>query len=156
MFCETECFAGAMTAVFGADFDAARAAALLASPDVRTAEFADSSHQTRLHGATDVTSEIHRAACRLFDEAWDGVTPLRQLGVQVTELSDGSYCQFDLFSPVEPEKYERQLQLDRAVDGLRDKYGENVVRRARFVGSEMEHMAGGLSKERRTGITKKV
>lgn len=41
MFCETECFAGAMTAVFGADFDAARAAALLASPDVRTAEFAD-------------------------------------------------------------------------------------------------------------------
>lgn len=41
MFCETECFAGAMTAVFGADFDAARTAALLASPDVRTAEFAD-------------------------------------------------------------------------------------------------------------------
>ena len=41
MFCETECFAGAMTAVFGADFDAARAAALLASPDVRAAEFAD-------------------------------------------------------------------------------------------------------------------
>ena len=41
MFCETECFAGAMAAVFGADFDAPRAAALLASPDVRTAEFAD-------------------------------------------------------------------------------------------------------------------
>ena len=123
---------------------------------MRTAEFADSSHQARLHGATDVTAEIHRAACRLFDEAWDGVTPLRQLGVQVTELSDGSYCQFDLFSPVKPEKYERQLQLDRAVDSLRDKYGEDVVRRARFVGSEMEHMAGGLSKERRTGVTKKV
>lgn len=41
MSCETECFAEAMAVVFGADFDAARAAALLASPDVRTAEFAD-------------------------------------------------------------------------------------------------------------------
>ena len=41
MSCETECFAKAMAAVFGADFDAAHAAALLASPDVRTAEFAD-------------------------------------------------------------------------------------------------------------------
>ena len=30
-------------------------------------------------------------ACRIFDEAWDGVTPLRQLGVQVTRLSDEAY-----------------------------------------------------------------
>ena len=41
MSCETKCFAAALRRVFGADFDAARAAALLASPDVRTAEFAD-------------------------------------------------------------------------------------------------------------------
>lgn len=41
MSCETKCFAAAFRRVFGADFDAARAAALLASPDVRTAEFAD-------------------------------------------------------------------------------------------------------------------
>ena len=41
MSCETKCFAAALHRVFGADFDAARAAALLASPDVRTAEFAD-------------------------------------------------------------------------------------------------------------------
>lgn len=126
------------------------------SVSLRTVDFADSSHQRRLHGATDVTRELHHAACQLFDELWDGRTPLRQLGVQVTELTNEGYCQFDLFRAAEPVKQMRQLQLDEAVDGLREKYGEDIVQRARFIGSAVTHMAGGLSKERRTGVTKQV
>ena len=123
---------------------------------LRTNEFQHVSHQCVLHGATNITTEIFEAACRLFDEAWDGVTPLRQLGVQVTRLSGEPYQQFDFFSGLTPQQFERKLRLDETVDALRDKYGEDIIRRAKFAGGSEPHMAGGLSKERRTGVTKPV
>ncbi|MBQ4641326.1 MAG: DNA polymerase IV [Oscillospiraceae bacterium] len=121
---------------------------------LRTNSFHHFSHQLLLHGATNITSELFTAACRAFDEAWDGQTPLRQLGVQVTRLAKEPYQQYDLFSGVSPVQYERKLRLDETVDALRDKFGEDIIRRAKFAGSEDVHMAGGLSKVRRTGVTK--
>ena len=123
---------------------------------LRTNEFRHVSHQCVLHGATNITSEIFEAACRLFDEAWDGITPMRQLGVQITRLSGEPYQQFDFFSGLSPVQFERKLRLDETVDALRDKYGEDIIRRAKFAGGTEPHMAGGLSKERRTGVTKPV
>ena len=123
---------------------------------LRTNEFHHFSHQSVLSGATNITGEIFAAACRVFDEAWDGITPLRQLGVQMTRLSSEPYQQFDFFSGLTPQQYEKKLKLDEAVDALRDKFGEDVIRRAKFAQNPGEHMAGGLSKARRTGVTKPV
>ena len=121
---------------------------------IRTHEFQHASHQKMLLGATNLTSEIFEAACRLFDELWDGVTPLRQLGVQVTRLSNEPYQQYDFFSGVSPQQFEKKLKLDETVDALRDKFGEDIIRRAKFAQTPGAHMAGGLDKARRTGITK--
>jgi len=121
---------------------------------LRTNEFHHYSHQAVLHGATNNTEELFRAACKIFDEAWDGQIPLRQLGVQVTRLAAEPYRQFDFFSGVSPVQYERKLRLDEAVDALRDKFGEDIIRRAKFAQNPEAHMAGGLSKARRTGVTK--
>lgn len=126
------------------------------SVHLRTNQFRYFSHQKVLPGATNLTQELFEAACRLFDEAWDQVTPLRQLGVQVTRLSQEPYRQFDLFSGLTPVQYERKLRLDETVDALRDKYGEDILRRGKFAQSPEDHMAGGLSRARRTGITKPV
>ena len=123
---------------------------------LRTCEFHHSTHQSVLQGATDLTEELFRAACRVFDEAWDGVTPLRQLGVQVTRLAKEPYQQYDLFSGVSPVQYERKLRLDETVDALRDKFGEDIIRRARFAQLPGAHMTGGLDKARRTGVTKPI
>ncbi len=123
---------------------------------LRTNEFRHFTHQSVLHGATNMTTEIFEAACRVFDEAWDGVTPLRQLGVQMTRLSNESYQQYDLFSGVSPEQYEKKLRLDETVDALRDKFGEDIIRRAKFAQDAAGHMSGGLDKARRTGVTKPV
>ncbi len=122
---------------------------------LRTKNFVNFSHQTTLANATDSTEELFRHACRIFDEAWDGETPLRQLGVQATMLEERGLRQYDLFSVISAEDYERKAKLDNTVDDLREKYGEGILRRARFVGAEVV-LAGGLSKERRTGITKPV
>ena len=126
------------------------------SVHLRTNEFQHFSHQAKLLGATNITGEIYREACRIFDEAWDGITPLRQLGVQMTQLSRELYQQFDLFSGMSPEQFERKLKLDETVDALRDKYGEDAIRRGKFADKPGSHMAGGLDKARRTGITKPI
>ena len=122
---------------------------------LRTGDFRDFSHQLQLTGATNVTSELFTAACRALNEAWDGRSPLRQLGVQMTKLSKEPYQQYDLFSGLSPVQYEKKLRLDETVDALRDKFGEDVIRRAKFAAGG-EHMAGGLSRARRTGVTKPV
>jgi len=126
------------------------------SVHLRTNEFKHFSHQSMLHGATNNTEQLFQAACRVFNEAWDGITPLRQLGVQMTRLTSQPYQQYDLFSGVTPVQYERKLRLDETVDALRDKFGEDIIRRAKFAQDPDHHMAGGLDKARRTGVTKPV
>ncbi len=123
---------------------------------MRTNEFVNYTHQAQLQGATNITSEIFEAACRVFDEAWNRSIPLRQLGVQMTLLSKEPYQQFDLFSGVSPQQFERKLRLDETVDALRDKFGEDIIRRGKFAQKPGEHMAGGKGKSRRTGVTKPV
>ena len=123
---------------------------------LRTNEFHHFSHQKTLHGATNITAEIFEAACAAFDEVWDGITPLRQLGVQMTRLSTEPYQQFDFLSGVSPTQHEKKLRLDETVDSLRDRFGENIIRRAKFAQDPDAHMTGGLDKARRTGVTKPV
>ena len=123
---------------------------------LRTNEFRHFSHQRKLHCATSITRELYREAARVFDEMWDRKTPLRQLGVQITDLSDRPYQQYDLFSGMTPEQYERKLRLDETVDALRDRFGEDILRRAKFANDPGGHMAGGLDQARRTGITKPI
>ena len=68
--------------------------------------------------ATNVTAELYRQACQVFSQMWDGKTPLRQLGVQVTQLSEdasGSTAFFD------EGDYDRLEKLDTAVDAIREK-----------------------------------
>ena len=123
---------------------------------LRTSDFRHFSHQLQLCGATNITAELFKAVCRAFDEAWDGQTPLRQLGVQVTKLAREPYQQYDLFSGITPAQYERKLRLGETVDSIRDKFGEDIIRRAKFTRDPNGHMAGGLSKARRTGVTKPI
>ena len=123
---------------------------------LRSNQFEDTMRQQLLPNATNGTEELYHAACRIFDAFWDGKTPLRQLGVQVTRLEEGSCRQYDFLSEISAEQYERKAKVDEALDEIREKYGEDAVKRARFVGSKLPHMAGGLSKERRTGVTKEI
>lgn len=88
------------------------------------------SHQMLLDNKTNITSEIHEAACKLFDELWDG-TPIRLLGVQVGKVSkDAVSRQISLFDDTDYEKLEA---VDKAVDKIRNKYGSSAIKRAVFM-----------------------
>ena len=123
------------------------------SVHLRSSSFEDVSRQRQLATATNVTAELYRQARQVFDALWDGKTPLRQLGVQVTRLSSGTQRQYSLF---DEHDYDRLEKLDTAVDAIREKYGEDALVRATFLSGDTKSMAGGLSKERRTGVTKPV
>ena len=49
-------------------------------------------------------------------------------------------------------KYDKHKKLDAAIDSIRNKYGSDSILRAPFLISNIDHMSGGSSKERKTGI----
>ena len=118
---------------------------------LRSSAFENWSHQRQLAAATNVTQELYEVSRALLRTMWDGRTPLRQLGMQVTHLMATNQRQASLFDAAD---YEKLSKLDRTVDALREKYGEQAVFRAAFLTGDTPNMAGGLSKHRRTGITK--
>ena len=99
---------------------------------IRTSQFENSGAQRQVPSATNGTVEIYQAACKILEELWDKKTPLRQVGVQLSKVSHDSYRQYSIFD----NRYERLEKLDTAVDHIRDKYGEDAIRRASVLSFE--------------------
>lgn len=119
---------------------------------IKDREFCHTSRQVTLASPTDTTQEIYRAACKLFDSLWDH-SPIRQMGVHTGKVSHSACYQYNLF---DRDRYEKYSRLDLAIDQIRGKYGEDCIQRAVFLGNRLSHMAGGIDKEKRTGVTKAV
>lgn len=105
---------------------------------IKNSELHTVSHQMTLPAPSDITYEIYTAACRLFDELWDG-EPIRLLGLQAGRLGDEQARQLTIFDPVD---YEKLGRLDAALDSIRAKHGRDSVMRASFLQSSLEHMTG--------------
>ena len=45
--------------------------------------------------------------------------------------------------------YEKLVAVDRTIDGIRDRFGIDSVKRAVFISSPVDHMSGGISREKR-------
>lgn len=90
------------------------------SVTIRSNDFKDKSHQIKLSEATDITTEIYNVAKMLFRELWDRQTPLRLLGVALTELTREEILQQSFFFDEEKEKL---AKLDKAMDSIRNKFG---------------------------------
>lgn len=113
---------------------------------IKTFDLQYKSHQTTLPNATNITNEIHLHACRLFDELWDG-TPIRHLGIHTSRLQDRiDMRQLEMFDTAD---YEKMAKMDQTVDQIRARYGKDSVKRAVFLGSRIDHMSGGISREKR-------
>ena len=120
------------------------------SVHITTYEFQYSNKQMQLLTPTDVTEEIYIAACKVFDRLWDKRTPIRQIGVGTSKVQEDAGRQYNLF---DLQKYDRLEVLNRTVDGIRERFGEDSIKRACFLKSDVNHLSGGLDKERRSGVT---
>ncbi len=95
---------------------------------IRSNDFKNKSHQQKLREPTDGTNEIYQLAKKLFSELWKGKTPLRLLGIALTDLTKEDYVQTSLFDTAD-ERKNKSKKLDKAVDALRSKYGRSTIQR---------------------------
>ena len=102
---------------------------------VKYSDFTKESHQCTLVSSTDITQEIYRYVCKLFDEMWDE-TPIRLLGVSAGKVSkEETGRQLELFDTTDYSKLEK---LDKAMDDIRKKYGQNAIKRASLIEGDRE------------------
>ncbi|SFD00039.1 Y-family DNA polymerase [Clostridium uliginosum] len=103
---------------------------------IKTNDFICYSHQKQLRNVTDSTSVIFEAVKEAFKEGWKG-EKIRLLGVRLTKLCSNEYYQENLFDFNNAEK---QRNLDKVLDELRNKYGKDSVIRSTFLNSEVKQL----------------
>lgn len=98
------------------------------SVSARTTELVSSSCQTTLSQSTCLAKEIAETALRLFEQRYRFGFPFRSMGINCSQLSPlDAPVQVDMFG--EDERRVKQEQLERSIDGLRSRFGHQVIRR---------------------------
>ncbi len=105
------------------------------SVTIRGNDFRDSSHQKKLSEPTDVTLEIFEIAKKLFFELWDKRTPLRLLGVALTDLCREEPQQISMF---DMEKNVKEKEIDKIIDDIRGRFGSGTIVRGSTMRYEKE------------------
>lgn len=130
----------------GARLRADKVYASCVSVSVRYDDFDHIGKQMMIDNPTNSTSVIFDKACELLASIWDGVRPIRQLGVRTTKIADEKYEQLSLFDAVlnvtdESEScdpkfggrvktdMDKMAKADKAMDELRLKLGRDIVKR---------------------------
>lgn len=115
----------------------------LVSISITTSVFHHRSHQRKVDVAIDSTNFVYEIVKELFDELWDN-SPIRKLGVRVSELMCNDYTQLSLFDSSLSKKYKA---IDTSIDSIRAKYGNNSIYRASFLHSGIAAVTGGIGEE---------
>ena len=114
---------------------------------IRYSDLSYQTHQKKLNTSTNLTLEIYKAACELFLDLWNGY-PIRHLGIHTSRVQDDDFTrQLNLFDEID---YEKLAKMDETLDQLRDRFGIDSVKRAIFINQPIDHMSGGISREKRT------
>jgi DNA polymerase-4 len=100
---------------------------------LRWPSFQTITRQTTLTRPTNSTYEIYQAAASLLTAAVKRGVRVRLLGVRATNLAGGR--QLDFFDT----DIEKRARLEKAVDGIRDRFGEKAIRRAALIRKHGPH-----------------
>ena len=93
-------------------------------PDACTSRTA----QARLSQPSNDEEEIRALARKLLDQLWREGTPVRLIGVGVSDFSEGVPRQLDLFEdPAQARKRESMRALHRTTDALQERFGTDAV-----------------------------
>lgn len=122
---------------------AAHSCCRVVSVEIKSSELSSYSHQRKLFTQTNITNEIYQAAKDLFDEMWKK-EKIRHLGVRVSDLCSDNFLQTSIF---DGKNIEKKQAIDKAVDCIRNKYGNLAVFRAVFADREVPPMEGGSGAE---------
>lgn len=100
--------------------------AKMESVEIKYNDFVRVSHQMQLLTPVNTTDQIYKNACLLFDQLWSG-KPVRLLGIRTSKLTkEDEPVQLSLFDTQIDEK---QLKVEKAIDEIKKKFGNNAVMR---------------------------
>lgn len=94
---------------------------------LRTKNFEDTSHQSKLLEATSSTKEIYQKSKELLNQMFYKTMSIRLIGLSVDNLTEKNSTQISLF---DEKKFDKQDKIDKVVDELKNKYGYNTITRA--------------------------
>ncbi|MFD0695814.1 DNA polymerase IV [Paenibacillus sp. GCM10027628] len=116
---------------------------------IRDPEMRTITRSVTLQTPTEHLDDIYKTSCQLYDHHWEEGNPIRLLGITLQNLTakEETAIQLDLF---DYEKQPRKDQLNRIMDQLRDKFGENAILTAGMMGDDpstliRNHKARGTS-----------
>lgn len=110
----------------------------MVSVEIKYSTFQSVSHQKQITRATNTDQVIYENACELFHELWNG-EPIRLLGIRTSKLKDDDAPeQMSIFDYQNEEKNnkakeEKHRKLDHAIDEIRKKFGDDVIKRGTFL-----------------------
>jgi len=90
-------------------------------------KFKKRSRQKKLVNPTNLSNEIYEVAKDILREMWDD-TPVRLIGIKLDKLVEKGSHQMSLFDSI--KKREDDTELEKIVDGLKEKYGHKIIRNA--------------------------
>lgn len=102
----------------------------MVSVEIKYHTFKKVSHQMQLQKTANSDDVIYKSACHLFDELWDQ-EPVRLLGIRTSKLSrEEEPEQLSIFDiQMKEPADEKHKRLDKALDEIRSRYGEDAVKR---------------------------
>ena len=110
------------------------AKAFCVAVSIRSNDFKTHSHQRSLMDPTDISKEVYLISKQLFDELWDGRTPLRLIGISMTNITREETAQMSLFPD---ENRDKARKLDKAYDAINSKFGSATIVRGSSMKSNL-------------------
>ncbi len=93
---------------------------------IKTSDFIKKSHQKTLVNPTNQSSVIYNYAKEIYLKAFNEET-VRLVGIRLNQLTENDYYQYSIFE--ENKNYENQ-KLEKTLDELKEKYGNNIINKA--------------------------
>lgn len=119
---------------------------------IRDPGFKSISRQRALPAPTHLGKEIAEAALSIIRDAWDLRAPIRMITITGASLTDagGAGEQLSLFAPPDDESREKRERLEAAMDGIREKFGQDAIGPAGVLGNDIGIGGAGLEQGRMT------
>lgn len=92
---------------------------------VKNSDFVVRSHQIKLESPTNNTDTIFRVSKELLDDIWAD-EKIRLVGIRLNKLTDKRKEQLSIFE--ESNIKDKEEVLDKVIDKLKEKYGNNIIK----------------------------
>lgn len=107
---------------------------------IKDADFITISRQKKLNEPTNLASVLIKSALELIEKSWDFKRSIRLITITGSNIVDESHMpvkQITLFDDDNPDKNEKEELLENMLDGLKDKFGKNIVKRASIIKNDI-------------------